>query len=353
LRSTRRTADPTTPGRSTRARAARLVLVAPAVLAVAALAACAGGTASADGTSAAPGSTASADGFTPVTLDNCGTEVTVDSPPERVVAIKSTSIEMMLALGLEDRLVGTAFADGPVPEEYAAAYDAVPVLSDKVPGQEALLEVQPDFVYAGWESNFSDDGAGERSALQGLGIGTYVSPAACKEDGYMPDPLTFDGLFDEIREIASVFGVEERAEDLIADQQAALDAVEPPTEETTALWYSSGTDTPYVGAGIGAPQMMLDAAGLTNIFADVHDTWTSAGWEQVVAADPDVIVLVDATWNTAESKIAMLEGNPATSQLTAVKEHRYLTVPFPAAEAGVRNADAVVSLSEQLADLEG
>jgi iron complex transport system substrate-binding protein len=360
LRSTRRarsTPDRRTgdrPGTGARSRTSRALLAAPAALALAALAGCAGGSAgapAADGTASA--STASTGAFAPVTLDNCGTEVTVDSPPQRVVAIKSTSIEMLLALGLEDRLVGTAFADGPVPEEYAAAYDGVPVLSDKVPGQEALLEVQPDFVYAGWESNFSDDGAGERSALQGLGIGTYVSPAACKEDGYMPDPLTFDGLFDEIREIASVFGVEDRAEDLIADQQAALDAVEPPAEETTALWYSSGTDTPYVGAGIGAPQMMMDAAGLTNIFADVHDTWTSAGWEQVVAADPDVIVLVDATWNTAESKIAMLEGNPATSQLTAVQEHRYLTVPFPAAEAGVRNADAVVDLSHQLADLEG
>ncbi|WP_282945258.1 putative F420-0 ABC transporter substrate-binding protein [Cellulomonas endometrii] len=330
----------------------RLVLAVPAALTVLALAACGGGSdPSADPTSAP--ATASTAAFQPVTLDNCGTEVTVEAPPERVVAIKSTSIEMLLALGLEDRLVGTAFADGPVPQEYADAYDAVPVLSDQVPGQEALLEAQPDFVYAGWESNFSDDGVGERAALQDLGIGTYVSPAACKEEGYMPDPLTFDGLFDEIREIASVFGVEDRAEEVVAEQQELLGSVEAPAQETTALWYSSGSDTPYVGAGIGAPQMMMDAAGLTNIFADVHDTWTSAGWEQVVAADPDVIVLVDATWNTAESKIAMLEGNPATSRLTAVQEHRYLTVPFPAAEAGVRNAQAVVDLSEQLAALDG
>lgn len=329
----------------------RFVLAAPAALAVAVLAACGGSTGDAPAADGTP--TASAAGFTPVTLDSCGTEVTVDSPPERVVAIKSTSIEMLLALGLEDRMVGTAFADGPVPDAWADAYAAVPVLSDKVPGQEALLAAQPDFVYAGWESNFSEDGAGERSALQDLGIGTYVSPAACKEAGYMPDPLTFDGVFDEIREVASIFGAEDRAEEIVAEQEEMLAAVEPPAEETTALWYSSGTDTPYVGAGIGAPQMMLDAAGLTNIFADVHDTWTSAGWEQVVAADPDVIVLVDATWNTAESKIALLEGNPATSKLTAVQERRYLTVPFPAAEAGVRNAEAVVSLSEQLAALEG
>lgn len=298
----------------------------------------------------APSETASAT-FSPVTLDNCGTEVTIPTPPTKVVTIKSTATEMLLALGLEDVLVGTAFADGPVPEAYAEAAATIPVVSDKVPGQEALLALEPDFVYGGWESNFSADGAGDRGALHNLGITTYVSPAACKEEGYMPDPLTFDEVADEIREVAAIFGVPERAEELIAEQDATLDAVQQPADETTALWYSSGSDIPYVGAGIGAPQMIMDAAGLTNIFADVHDSWTSAGWEQVVAADPDVIVLVDAAWNTAEKKIGLLEANPATSQLTAVREKRYLLVPFAAGEAGVRNADAVASLSDQLTEL--
>ena len=299
---------------------------------------------------AAPTGTASAT-FAPVTLDNCGTEVTVTAPPTKVVTIKSTATEMLLALGLQDVMIGTAFADGPVPEKLEAAAAQIPVLSDKVPGQEALLGLEPDFVYAGWESNFSADGAGDRAALESLGIGTYVSPAACKEAGYMPDPLTFDEVADEIREVATIFGVPERAEELVAEQEATLASVQQPAQETTALWYSSGSDVPYVGAGIGAPQMIMDAAGLTNIFADVHDTWTSAGWEQVVAADPDVIVLVDAAWNTAEKKIGLLEANPATNQLPAVREKRYLVVPFAAAEAGVRNAEAVTSLSDQLAEL--
>ena len=173
---------------------------------------------------ASPTATTSA-AFTPVTLDNCGTEVTVTAPPTKVVTIKSTATEMLLALGLQDVLIGTAFADGPVPEEYEAAYDAIPVVSDKVPGQEALLGLEPDFVYGGWESNFSADGAGDRAALQNLGIGTYVSPAACKEAGYMPDPLTFDEVADEIREVAAIFGVPERAEELIAEQEATLAGV--------------------------------------------------------------------------------------------------------------------------------
>ena len=290
--------------------------------------------------------------FATVSLDNCGTDVTIDAPPTRVVTIKSTSTEMLLALGLQDVIVGTAFADGPVPDQWADAAADVPVVSDKVPGQEALLALEPDFVYAGWESNFSADGAGDRATLQGLGIGTYVSPAACKEPEYMPDPLTFDDVDDEIREVASIFGVQDRAEELIADEHETLSSVTPPVTGTTALWYSSGSDTPYVGAGIGAPQMMMDAAGLTNIFADVHDTWTSAGWESIVAADPSVIVLVDADWNTAAKKIEMLESNPATAQLSAVQNDRYLTIPFAASEAGIRNAEAVKSLDDQLAALD-
>ena len=324
----------------------RTRIVVAAVATTWALAACAGQSAP----EAATTPTASA-AFAPVTLDNCGTTVTVDAPPTKVVTIKSTATEMLLALGLQDVMIGTAFADGPVPADEKAAYDQIPVVSDKVPGQEALLALEPDFVYGGWESNFSADGVGDRAGLQDLGIGTYVSPAACKEDGYMPDPLTFDKVDDEIREVAGIFGVPDRADELIAKQKATLASATKPSSETTALWYSSGSDTPYVGAGIGAPQMIMDAAGLTNIFADVHDTWTSAGWEQVVAADPDVIVLVDATWNTAAKKIELLEANPATNQLTAVKEHRYLTIPFPASEAGVRNADAVKSLDDQLAAL--
>lgn len=337
---------------STSPRARRMSALGATALTVLALAACSSTTAADEQTPSAASSSAASSAFTPVEVDNCGTDVSVDSPPQRVVTIKSSTTEMLLALGLQDVMVGTAFADGPVPEQWAVAYDAIPVVSDNVPGQEALLALEPDFVYGGWESNFSPDGVGERDTLAGLGIGTYVSPAACKEEGYQPDPLTFDTVFDEIREVASIFGVQDRAETLIAEQEAALAAIPAPSGETTALWYSSGNDTPYVGAGIGSAQMIMDAAGLTNVFADVHDTWTSVGWEQVVAADPDVIVLVDATWNTADSKIALLEQNPATSQLTAVREHRYVVVPFAATEAGVRNAEAAVQVADEVAALD-
>lgn len=326
--------------------AALLALPAAALL----LAGCAAtSTASSDADDAT--GAAEASGY-PVTIDNCGTEVTLDEAPERIVTIKSSTLELLLALGLEDRIVGTAFSDGPVPDAYADAASGLEVLSDKVPSQEVTLAAEPDLVFAGWESNLSAEGAGDRETLAKLGVATYVAPAACKADGYMPNPLTFDEVFREFEEAGELFGVPDAAADLVAEQRAALDAIEPNDEGLTALWYSSGSDTPYVGAGIGAPQMIMDAAGLENIAAGVEDTWTSMSWEAIVAANPDVIVLVDAAWNTADQKIALLEQNAATAALPAVQEGRYLIVDFPATEAGVRNVGAVASLVEQLGSLE-
>ena len=121
--------------------------------------------------------------------------------------------------------------------------------------------------------------------------------------------------------------------------------------DLAALWYSSGSDVPYVGAGTGAPELIMDAVGLRNIAADVHDSWASLSWEAVVDADPDVIVLVDSAWGSTQKKIAQLEGNPATAALSAVRAHRYLIVPFAAGEAGVRTVEAVETLAAQLAEL--
>lgn len=322
----------------------------PALAAVAALAlaAC---SPTASGETDAGGATPASGGF-PVTLDNCGFETEVEAPPERVVTIKSSTTEMLLALGLGDRIVGSAFLDGPVPDSLETVPAVEEPFATEAPGSEATLALEPDLVYAGWESNLTAETAGDRETLAQLGVATYVSPAACKEEGYMPDPLTFDTVFAEIEEVGSLFDAEDAAARLVQEQRAALDAIEPDDRGLTALWWSSGDDTPYVGAGIGAPQMIMEAAGLTNVAADVHDTWTSLGWENVVEADPDVLVLVDAAWNPADAKIETLESSPATREMTAVKEGRYVVVPFPATEAGVRNVDAVASVVDQLADLD-
>ncbi|SFV36115.1 iron complex transport system substrate-binding protein [Devosia crocina] len=285
----------------------------------------------------------------PLVLDNCGMSLRVEAPPQRAVAIKSSAAELLLTLGLADRMVGMAFLDGPLPQEVSTEAADIAVLSDKLPSQEVVLETEPDFIYGGWESNFSGEGAGERPMLDQLGVVAYVAPAACRS--VKPVKLSFDQLFEEIAEMGAIFDVEGRAADVIGEQKALLDSVAADVRGLSALWYSSGTKTPYVGAGSNAPAMIMEALGLENIFASVDEGWTQASWEAIVDANPDVIVLVGSAWNSAEAKKQLLAENPITSKLDAVINGRYLVVPFPASEAGVRNVPAVVDLAGQLAEL--
>jgi len=287
----------------------------------------------------------------PMTINNCGFEVTFEAPPQRVVTVKSSTAEMMLALGLGDRIVGTAFLDGPIPDALASAAAGTAVehpLADRVPGTEATLALEPDLIFAGWESNITTSGVGDRAALAGFGVNTLVAPAACQAPPYRPESLTFDDVFAQLLLLGRLFDVPLVAEALVAEQRAALATVSADSRGLTALWWSSGSDIPFVGGGIGAPQMLMTAVGLTNIAANIDESWSSFSWELVMAADPDVLVLVDADWNAAERKIEHLENHPGLRELTAVREGRFLIVAFPATEAGVRNVEAAQSLATQL-----
>ena len=162
-------------------------------------------------------------------------------------------------------------------------------------------------------------------------------------------------MFAEIEAIGTLLGREEEAASVVAAQRSALAdltaRVGQGTDRPLALWWSSGTDTPYVGGGIGAPQLIMDTAGLGNVVAEVADTWASLSWEEIAGRDPEVIVLVDSAWNTAEHKRAALAANPVTAAMDAVRQERYLVVPFPATQAGVRTLDAALTLADQLAAL--
>src|SRR5690606_9856871 len=118
--------------------------------------------------------------------------------PQRVVTLKSTATEMLLALGLGERIVGIGFQDGPVPDIWAEEAARLTVLADRLPSQEVVLTQSPDFVYAGWESAFATDGAGERASLERFGVASYVSPAACRTAPYIPSKLTFENLFTQM-----------------------------------------------------------------------------------------------------------------------------------------------------------
>ncbi|SCL13838.1 iron complex transport system substrate-binding protein [Micromonospora nigra] len=297
-------------------------------------------------TTASPGPPVAAG---PVASSNCGTPVEVTAPPARAVTLNQPATEIMLALGLADRMSGTAYLDDEILPEYAAAYATVPVLADRYPSAEALLAVEPDFVYASFASAFGDEGVGDRGELARLGIPTYTSPAGCAKE-HRPGALTVEDVFTEIREIAAVFGVPQRAEALVAEQRRRIDAASSAAPAGgTVLWWDAGTDAPSVGACCGAPGMIMKAVGVTNGFADLPGSWAATSWETVAERDPDLIVLVDAAWDPAPDKQAFLRRHPTLRNLRAVAGQRIVTIPFSATSAGIRNVLAIEALAAGVA----
>ncbi len=301
--------------------------------------------------SAPPATTAAVPGAG--TLSNCGTEVTVATPPQRAVTMNQGATEVLLALGLQGQMIGTAYLDDQVAPAYAAGYAAVPVLSKEYPSKEALLAEQPDFVYASYASAFEPEAAGDRAALQGIGIGSYVSPFACADTALRPGKVTAAGVFGEIADIGKVFGVSEIADKLIADQRAQLETATSDRAGAglKVLWWDSGTRAPFVGACCGGPAMIMDSVGATNAFADLEGSWENVDWEKVVAADPDVVVLVDATWDSAESKLAYVARTPALHHLRAFREHHTVQVPFSDTSPGVRVVTGIQVVADGLRTL--
>ena len=288
-------------------------------------------------------------------IDSCGeTSFTYDEPPTRAISVFQQATEYMLALGLEDRLIATAYLEDEIPAQWRDGYNTIETHYEEVPAREVVLASDTDFILSGFVSAFGDDQLGPQAEWHEIGVGTYLVNAECRTIYDGTEPMTTDPIFVDIERLGALFGVEERATEVAGDLRSRLDAVRDNNagEGLTAFLYDSGTDSPYSAGCCGSPALLLDSVGLTNIAADVEGRWANLAWEAVVTADPDVIVINDAVWSTAQEKIDYMEADPVLSQLRAVKEQNYVLVPFSETLLGMRFVDGVERLSAGLEALD-
>ncbi|MFE7355230.1 ABC transporter substrate-binding protein [Streptomyces sp. NPDC057543] len=311
-------------------------------------------TACGGGTSNSAAKSGSADGY-PVTLKNCGRTVTVESAPRRAVSVDQGSTEILLSLGLADRLAATATWTDPVMKGLEKANAEVPRIADNRPSSEKVLDQEPDFISASFESTLAKGGVAPREQFEELGVPTYVSPADCtgkdnsgRGDGARTEPLTMDSVYDEVRDLARVFGVQERGDSLVARLRARVKKATGSIDAsgTTLLYWFSDSKAPYLAGCCGAPGIITGELGAKNVFDDTHEEWPQISWETVADRNPDVLVIGDLTRKaqTAESaakKIEFLESNPATKNMDAVRHKRYILLSGQAMNPSIRTVEGV------------
>lgn len=311
-------------------------------------------TACGGGTNISAAKSGSTDGY-PVTLTNCGRTVTVESAPQRAVSVDQGSTEILLSLGLADRLAATATWTDPVMKGLEKANAGVPRIADNRPSSEKVLDQEPDFISASFESTLAKGGVAPREQFEELGVPTYVSPADCtgkdnsgSGDGARTEPLTMDSVYGEVRELARVFGVAGRGDRLVAQLRArvkkAAEGVD--ASDATILYWFSDSKAPYLAGCCGAPGIITRELGAKNVFDDTQDEWPQISWETVADRDPDVLVIGDLTRKaqTAESaakKIEFLESNPVTKNMDAVRHRRYVLLSGQAMNPSIRTVEGV------------
>ncbi len=289
------------------------------------------------------------------TVTNCGAQVAFPAP-RRPVAYDVSGAEKMFALGLAGRMRGyvmnslgdPSIAGSPWKDDYAK----VERLGTSRVTREILIDAKADWVIAGWNSGFSEERGITPKLLDQVGIRSYLHTETCWEYPAAKAEVTpLEALYTDLRNLGDIFGVRQRADELVTELKGRIDKVRagvPKTPPAKVFVYDSGTDQPFTAGKHAAPTDIVDAAGGTNVFRDLQDGWGSVGWEAVVKAEPEVIVVVDYADQPAMDKIAFVKSAPQLKNTPAVRDNRFHVVSYGDLVSGPRNAQGAESLAAYL-----
>jgi iron complex transport system substrate-binding protein len=304
----------------------------------------------------------------PLTLENCGRSVTFEQAPRRAVSVGQSNTEILLSLGLADRMVGTGVWFSPVMKEFEAENAKIPRLADNDPSFESVVKTRPDLVTAQYEWHVGPNGSvGTRDQFAELGIPTYIAPADCVAkdnsgggDGVRLQMFTMDLVYREILDLAKIFDVNDRGAALVAALKqreataVALAKGAPGKDITMAFWFSSPKlpGDSYIAGVNGGAGYIMHVLGARDII-DLKDEWPLVSWERVTAANPTVLVIAEMSRrrhaaDSAEAKLNFLNSDPVAKEMDAVKQGRIITIDAQAMDPGIRTIDGIEQVAAGL-----
>ena len=283
-------------------------------------------------------------------VQSCNRTVTFAAPPERAISNDVNLTEMMLVLGLTDRMVGYTGINGwnKLDAEMREGVAALPELSERYPSKEVLVGADADFFFAGWNYGMKVGGEVTPETLEPFGIQVYELTESCTHV-MDKDRASIEDMYTDLMNLGRIFDVEDRAAALVEGYRAdlatfaeGLETGEPPR----VFVYDSGEDAPFTAGLYAMPTAMIEAAGGTNVMEGFEKSWGTVTWEAVVEQNPEVIVIINYGEVTAEQKRDFMMSNPAFAEIDAVRNDRFVTLEYVEATPGPRNIQAIKTLAE-------
>ena len=206
-----------------------------------------------------------------------GTEFTVPKKIERIISTAPSNTEILVGLGLGDKIVGV--------DKYSADVKGlnpdIPKIDFRNPDAEAIIALNPDIVIASGHNKVGDEDP--FALIKEAGI-TVV---------YIPSSYSIDGIYGDIEFIASLTGTEKKGEEIInsmKEEVAKIKAIGDTIADKKKVYFE-------IGAGAGLYTFgndtflneLIETVGATNIFGE-ENSWITVTPEAVIDANPDVIL---------------------------------------------------------------
>lgn len=244
----------------------------------------------------------------PQTLtDGLGRQVTLPAAPVRIISLAPSNTELLFAVGAGSQVVGRdEFSD------YPTEAKSLPSVGGSM-GQynyEAVASLKPDLVLAA-EINTPE----QVQALENLDLTVF----------YLANPADLDGLYANLELVGAVTGHSQEAASLVGSLRQRVSAVQASLEGTSErplVYYElDATDPsrPYtLGPGTFIDQLVQQAGGL-NAGAKLASSYGQLSLEEILAANPEIILLGDAAYGVTPEQVA---ARPGWSEIQAVKNGR-------------------------------
>ena len=266
--------------------------------------------------------------------DGLGREVTLDGPAQRIVSLAPSNTEILYAIGAGDQVVGRdEFSDYP-PEA-----QSVETIGGSM-GQystEAIVALEPDLVLAA-EINPPE----LVKQLEDLGLTVY----------YLKNPVTLEEMYENLEIVGQLTGqdVTELVESLKARVAAVDEKMATVTEKPVVFYEIDASDAskPFTYGPGTFGDLLIARAGGTNFSteAGVTDPYPQVSLEQIVATNPDLIVLGDSMWGVTPESVKARAG---WEEIAAVQNDQIF--PFDdnlVSRPGPRLVDGLEQLAELL-----
>lgn len=258
----------------------------------------------------------------------------------RAVSTSQFTTEILLAIGAENQILGTAYLDDEILPELKEKYNKIPVLSKGAPTKEQFYALNPNFL-TGWKSIATPKNLGTVEELKENGVEVVFTKSQ--------DTSKIEDIYDDIIMFGNIFNLKDNAENVVKNMKKNIEKVKENNKKKIKVFaYDSQESAPFVVGGNGIGNTLIEVAGGENIFKDTNFSFGVGTWEKVLDENPEAIIVVDYGSISYENKIKYLKNTSPISQLAAVKNDRFIRVPLSYISGGIKASKGIEIISNGL-----